>query len=69
MYLGRNARQFIYDITQTAQAMSDALDMDEEVRAEMNEDLRDIARSRGPRQWLDEQLGAVPDDDSNPADA
>ena len=49
--------------------MSDALDMDEEVRAEMNEDLRDIARSRGPRQWLDEQLGAVPDDDSNPADA
>lgn len=51
-----------YDITQTAQAMSDALDMDEDIRAEMNEDLREIAGSRGPREWLDEQLGAVPSD-------
>ena len=52
-----------YDITQTAQAMSDALDMDDDVRAEIAEDLREIAQSRSPRIWLDEQLGAIPEDD------
>lgn len=51
-----------YDITQTAQAMSDALDMDEDVRAEISQDLREIAGSRSPKLWLDEQLAAVPEE-------
>ena len=50
-----------YDITQTAQAMSDALDMDEDVRAEISQDLREIAGSRSPKLWLDEQLAAAPE--------
>lgn len=50
-----------YDITQTAQAMSDALDMPEEQRVEVGEDLREIAASRDPQLWLDEQIDAVKD--------
>lgn len=52
-----------YDITQTAQAMSDALDTPAQVRAETAAELRDVAASRGPKTWFEEQLAAVPDDD------
>lgn len=48
-----------YDITQTAQALSDALDMDADQRSETAADLADIARSRNPRLWLDEQIAAA----------
>ncbi len=48
-----------YDITQTAQALSDVLDMDSEQRSETAADLADVARSRNPRLWLDEQLAAA----------
>jgi len=54
-----------YDITQTAQAMSDALDMPSEVRAEANNELRDIAAARPPQVWFDEQLAAVPEPDTD----
>ena len=50
-----------YDITRTAQAMSDALDMPDDVRAATAEELRDVTLSRNPRIWLDEQIAAVPD--------
>lgn len=51
-----------YDISQTAQAMSDALDMPEGLRAEVGADLRELAGSRSPKLWLDEQIRAVGDD-------
>jgi len=53
-----------YDISQTAQAMSDALDMPAELRAEVNADLRDISESRNPKIWYDEQLAAIPEADA-----
>lgn len=55
-----------YDITQTAQAMSDSIDMETEQRNEVAADLLDIATSRNPRMWLDEQLAAavIPKEDS-----
>ena len=49
-----------YDITQTAQAMSDLIDMDPEQRVDTAADLRDIAQSRTPRMWFDEQVAAAP---------
>ena len=48
-----------YDIMQTAQAMSDLFDMDEQQRKDTAADLLDIATSRTPRLWLDEQLAAA----------
>lgn len=48
-----------YDITQTAQALSDALDIEEEQRIETAGDLAEVARSRNPRIWLDEQIAAA----------
>ena len=48
-----------YDIMQTAQAMSDAIDMDSMQRSEMASDVEAIARSRSPRLWLDEQIAAA----------
>ncbi|MFT7474039.1 MAG: trehalose 6-phosphate synthase [Verrucomicrobiales bacterium] len=48
-----------YDITQTAQALSDVIDMDHEQRVEIAADLLDIATSRSPKIWLDEQLAAA----------
>lgn len=45
-----------YDITQTAQAMSDLIDMDPDQRKDTAADLLDIATSRNPSMWLDEQL-------------
>ena len=53
-----------YDISQTAQAISDALDMPDDVRADLNADLRDIATSRTPQLWLEEQLSAVAQTDT-----
>ena len=53
-----------YDISQTAQAISDALDMPDDVRADLNTDLRDIATSRTPQLWLEEQLSAVAQTDT-----
>ena len=50
-----------YDIMQTAQAMSDLIDMDSQQRADTAADLRDIAQSRTPRMWFDEQLAAASD--------
>lgn len=52
-----------YDITQTAQTISDALDTPEDLRSDLNTDIRDIAISRTPQLWLEEQLAAVPDAD------
>lgn len=52
-----------YDITQTAQALSDAFDMDAEHREDTAKDLLDIATSRTPQMWLDEQIGAVGEPD------
>ncbi len=52
-----------YDISQTAQAMSDALDMPAEVRAEVNADLKDVAASRTPAIWFAEQIAAVAEAD------
>ncbi len=57
-----------YDITQTAQALSDVIDMDLDQRADVAADLRDIALSRTPRLWLEEQLAAAPDTDEGDAD-
>ena len=48
-----------YDISQTAQAMSDLIDMDPEQRKDTAADLLDIAMSRSPQIWLDEQLAAA----------
>ena len=48
-----------YDITQTAQAMSNAIDMDAEQRSDLAADLKDVAQSRSPRTWLDEQIAAA----------
>ncbi len=48
-----------YDITQTAQALSDALDMEADQRADTAADLEAVARSRSPRLWLDEQIAAA----------
>ena len=48
-----------YDITQTAQALSDALDMDANERADTAAELDELARSRNPRIWLDEQIAAA----------
>jgi len=48
-----------YDITQTAQAAADALDMDPEQRSEMAADLVDVVESRTPREWLNDQLAAA----------
>lgn len=48
-----------YDIMQTAQAMSDLIDMESQQRTDTAADLRDIATSRNPRMWLDEQLAAA----------
>ncbi len=50
-----------YDITQTAQAMSDLIDMDADQRRDTSADLLDIATSRNPAIWLDEQLAAAAD--------
>lgn len=63
---GIAAEVHAYDITQTAQAMSDMIDMDPEQRKEIAADLLDIATSRNPRMWLDEQLAAavIPKEDS-----
>lgn len=52
-----------YDITQTAQALSDVIDMVPEQRADTATDLRDIALSRNPGLWLEEQLAAAADQD------
>lgn len=51
-----------YDITQTAQALSSAVDMTMDQRTEAAVDLEDIARSRTPQIWLDEQLAAATPD-------
>lgn len=51
-----------YDIMQTAQAISDIIDMDEGQRKDTAADLLDIATSRNPRIWLDEQLAAAAPD-------
>lgn len=48
-----------YDITQTAQALANAYDMSEDQRADLSADLADVARSRNPKIWLDEQLAAA----------
>lgn len=51
-----------YDITQTAQALANAFDMSADQRADIASDLAEVARSRNPRIWLDEQLAAaIPD--------
>jgi len=52
-----------YDITQTAQALSDALDIDADQRASTAADLADLARSRNPKVWLDEQIAAAVTED------
>ncbi len=59
-----------YDITQTAQALSNAFDMSAEQRVDMATDLSEVVRSRNPQIWFDEQLAAaVPDVESDsPAD-
>lgn len=51
-----------YDITQTAQAMSDAIDMDAEQRSDLAVDIAEVARSRSPRIWLEEQIAAATPD-------
>lgn len=48
-----------YDIAQTAQALSDVIDMESEQRVDTAHDLHDLAKSRNPRLWLDEQLAAA----------
>lgn len=48
-----------YDITQTAQAMSDALNIDAETKAEIATDLVAVIESRTPKEWLQEQLAAA----------
>ena len=48
-----------YDITQTAQAMSDALDMDPAQRHDLATDLVEVVRSRNPQIWFDEQIAAA----------
>ena len=48
-----------YDILQTAQAMSDLIDMDSMQRRDTALDLSDIALSRTPRMWFEEQLAAA----------
>ena len=48
-----------YDIMQTAQAMSDLIDMDATQRKDTAADLLDIALSRNPRTWFDEQIAAA----------
>ncbi len=51
-----------YDITQTAQAMSDLIDMDATQRKDTAFDLLNIATSRSPQMWLDEQLAEAEQD-------
>lgn len=51
-----------YDITQTAQALANAYDMTADQRADLAADLADVARSRNPRMWLDEQIAAATPD-------
>jgi len=48
-----------YDITQTAQAMSDALDIEEAARADLASDLVTVIESRTPEEWLQEQIAAA----------
>lgn len=48
-----------YDITQTAQALSNAVDMSAEQRADIAADLADVARSRDPQIWFNEQIAAA----------
>lgn len=48
-----------YDITQTAQALSNAVDMSTEQRAEIAAELADVAQSRNPMIWFDEQIAAA----------
>ncbi len=48
-----------YDITQTAQALSNAVDMSAEQRADLAADLAEVARSRNPRIWFDEQIASA----------
>lgn len=58
-----------YDITQTAQALSDAVDMDADQRVDLAADLGEVARSRNPRIWFDEQIAAAtPEIDSDAAE-
>ncbi len=52
-----------YDIMQTAQAMSDLIDMDPEQRSDTAADLRDIAESRTPLMWFEEQLASAVESD------
>lgn len=49
-----------YDVSQTAQAISDALDSPSAVRTETHDEIVDIIESRGPKEWLDEQIAAAP---------
>ncbi|MDW3176347.1 MAG: trehalose-6-phosphate synthase [Acidimicrobiia bacterium] len=51
-----------YDITQTAQALSTAVDMSAEQRSDLASDLVEVARSRNPQIWLDEQIAAATPD-------
>ena len=48
-----------FDITQTAQATADALDMEPAQRAEMAADLVDVVESRTPSEWLADQRAAA----------
>lgn len=48
-----------YDITQTAQAAADALDMDPAQRAELAAELVDVVESRTPAEWLADQRAAA----------
>jgi trehalose 6-phosphate synthase len=48
-----------YDITQTAQAISNAIDMDAGQRADLAADVKEVVQSRNPRIWLDEQVAAA----------
>ena len=56
-----------YDITQTAQALSDVVEMAPDQRSDIANDLRDIALSRTPRLWLDEQLAAAIPETEDPS--
>lgn len=48
-----------YDLDQAAAAMHTALGMDAEERASRSARLRELAGARTPRDWLDDQLGAI----------
>src|SRR5690606_22814730 len=48
-----------YDITGTARAIGEALDLDSAERRRRAEAVRRAVESRGPREWLEDQLRAA----------